>query len=182
MAKIGCQHLVFCGNDEGSTAVLVGGLISADLTINTSEVSLYADNIRAEYEATFANGTLACNVSDIAPEVKAKVLGVTLDAESKELTYSAADSAPEGKLGYYRNLMVNGTRMFEGVWFDRAKGSMTGTSDSTKGENTAFNTDTINFAISPVESGNYKHEKRFATEAEARTWVNTAVGYTEPQA
>lgn len=177
MAKIGCKRLLYCDNASGATAIKLGALVSADLSINTAEASLYGDDIRQEYVNEFINATLTCTSTDITPEIESKILGSTLS--SSELVDNASDSAPEGKVGYYRSVMVNGVKYFEGVWFDRAKASITSDSDNTKGESVSFGTYTITFAISAdPTSGNWRHRERFDTEAACKTWLDTAIGYT----
>lgn len=177
MAKIGCKRLLFCGNAEGSVAVKLGALVSADLSINTAEASLYGDDVRQEYVNEFINATLTCDITDLTPENESKLLGSTIS--SSELIDKASDSAPEGKVGYYRAIMVGGVKKYEGVYFERAKASITSESDSTKGESISFGTTSISFSISAdATTENWRHRERFDTESACKTWLDTAIGYS----
>lgn len=180
MAKIGCKHLIFRPNEEGATAVKVGALISADLTINTADASLYGDDVRQEYTSEFISASLAVNTTDVTPAIEAELLGSNLSSSTNELVDNAGDNAPEGKLGYYRTLMVNGVKKYEGVYFDRVKASIPSESDATKGESISFGSYDITFAISAdATSGNWRHRERFDSESACKTWLDTALGYTE---
>lgn len=180
MAKIGCKHLIFKANESGATAIKIGALIGADLNINSADASLYGDDVRQEYVNEFISATLAINSTDVSPANEAEILGSSLDPSTNELVDNAGDNAPEGKLGYYRTLMVGGVKAYEGVYFDRAKASIPSESDATKGESVSFGTYDITFAISPdASTGNWRYRERFSTESACKTWLNTAIGYTE---
>ena len=110
MAQFGAQYPCFApfSGDEPAAAlptygdkVVLGKLVSANLTINLASGELYADDELAEQVSEFASGTLALETDDMTDDVAAAVYGATKAASpssDKSVTYSKADAQPLGGL------------------------------------------------------------------------------------
>ena len=85
------------------TAVTVGALVSANLTVNLASGELYADDALKEQLSEFASGTVALETDDMTDAVAKVIYGATGDSGSTgELKFNKGDTAPYGGFGYYK--------------------------------------------------------------------------------
>ena len=109
MAITGVKHPVFApitARNAGAkptygTGILIAKATKADITINTAEGKLYADDSLAEYDSKFQSATIAAGVDDLTPNKKAALFGYTLDTSGGKtvLKKGASDTAPHGGTG-----------------------------------------------------------------------------------
>ena len=110
MAEFGAKYPCFKadGKDAG---VVLGKLVAANLTVNLASGELYADDALDEQLSEFASGTVAMETNDLTDENAAEVYGC--DVSEKVVTYNVGDTAPSGKLAYYKSLMRNKKKYYK---------------------------------------------------------------------
>lgn len=173
MAKYGAKHPCFC--PAGGVGVVMGELVSANLTVTLASGELWSDdalNIRVE---DFASGALAMETDDMLPQVASVVYGCK--AEGNKVTYNTGDISPEGTLAYYRTILrkeggIN-KRYYECVAHPRAKAALGNDSAQTKGSSITFQTTTTNFTIFADDAGDWRIVETFEDEASAKGWVES---------
>ncbi|MBP5091934.1 MAG: phage tail protein, partial [Bacilli bacterium] len=87
MATIGLDKLYYApstedsnGNETYGTPVQLAKAISADLSIELNEATLFADDGQAEAVKEFKSGTLSLGVDDIGNDAAAALVGARVDA------------------------------------------------------------------------------------------------------
>ena len=95
MAEFGANYPCFCA-DSKEAGVVLGKLVSANLTVNLASGEIYADDGLAEQLSEFASGTIAMETDDMTDDNAAEVYGCTVS--EKVVTYNKGDSAPRGVL------------------------------------------------------------------------------------
>ena len=190
MASIGLKHPVFSPitrmNDNAmptyGTGFVIGKAVKADLTINTIEGSLYADDALAEYASQFQNGSISAEVDEISDNNKVTMFGykkVTGSGGTSGIKKGAKNETVHGGFGYYKTKVVNGTNFYRATWFFDTVFHETGESNETKGENITFSTTAFEGTILPVfglGDDDWVEETMFSTEAEAISWLHTRAG------
>lgn len=165
------------------TPGVIGKAIKADVTFNSAEGKLYADDALAEYASKFTDGSITLGVDEITEAKKAALLGYTLTAASgsNKLVMGAADVAPHVGLGYYKTIMVDGVRKYRTYFYYDVVFKETGDSAETANENINFSTPELAGTIMPVTGygkDNFAEIMTFDTEASAKTHLHELVGIT----
>jgi phi13 family phage major tail protein len=187
MARIGLKGLTCAtvsGGGAGSAVTYTGGqtvadlMISADVSLNTEDAKLSADNHVVERANGITGGTISLELASLPNTLKTKLLGYTVS--SKVLTVTG-EAAPYVGFGYITCEITAGVKSYVGYWFPKVQFSMTDDSASTKGESTEFKTNTITGEIMSVvvtSSGpnEYYYTDTDSTEAAVRTWLNGKAG------
>lgn len=173
MNKIGLRYPVYKGP---TTQGVIGEAIQGDASINLSEAKLYGDDVAVESIKSFVDGTLTLGVASMEEEIYAELLGHTVDSETGEITANVDDSAPYVGIGFYGVTTKSGTRKFRAVWFPKIQFAEPEDTNATKGETVEFNTPVLVGTIMANDDGNWKHEQTFATEAEAKTYLEGKAG------
>lgn len=179
MAKVGLKYLKFGklnegkgkdGEDTYGQGYILGKAIKADININKNDVKLYADDALAETDKTFSNGSVSVETSDISQENQVRLLG---HSESDgEMIANTNDQAPYVGFGFYGSKKVDGKLKFRAVFFNKVQFGEPNDNNSTKGETTTFNTETIEGTIMTNAKGRWKQEKTFDTEEEAMDYID----------
>lgn len=174
MAKIGLKYPVYKGKEKKG---VIGKAIQADISIQTNEVSLYADDGVAESDKSFRNGTITYNVDDLSDEIQEEFLGHKL-SEDGELVAKGTDNSPYVGTGFYGIKKVNNVQKFRAIWFPKVQFAEPNDTNQTKGENTSFSTPTLVGTIMLDDDGAWKYERTFATEPEAKGYLDEKAGIT----
>ena len=127
------------GQETYGTPEVMAKAIQADLTVNTSTATLYADDGADETVDEFVNGTLSMGLNDLVSTVAAKLLGARVDSNGALVT-STEDVAPYVAVGF-RARKANGKYRY--FWLYRTKFGVPSTNLATKGESITFQTPTI---------------------------------------
>ena len=151
MAQIGLKNLYGAmitedasGNETYGSPFRIAKAISADLSVNTDDQTLWADDGADVNIKDFINGTLTLNVNDLDNTVKATLLGATADANGVVL--SAGENVPPSfAIGFQSRSAKGGDRYF---WFYRVQFAVPNETINTKGESITFGTPTIVGTIS----------------------------------
>lgn len=146
MATIGLDKLYYApitedanGEETYGTPVQLAKAMSADLTVESAEATLYADDGAAEIVKEFKSGTLSLGVDDIGASVAAALTGVEIDANHVIISSSEDGGAPVA-IGF-RAKKSNGKYRY--FWLYRVKFGIPATNLATKGDSITFSTPTI---------------------------------------
>ena len=187
MAKIGLKYPVYAQLTEtGNTLTYSAGAvlakaISANVSITTSDVKLYADDAVAESDRSFTSGTLSFGIDELSDKAKVDLLGyiegATADATtgSKELTAGTNTPAYVG-FGFYGAQIKNKAKYYRAIWLKKVQFAEPSDEMATKGESVAFGTPTLEGVVMLGADGKWKEEATFATEAGAKTWLENKAG------
>ncbi len=146
MATIGLDRLYYAKITEGIDGEETYGIpiqlakaISAELSIELSEATLYADDSAAEVIKDFQSGTLTLGVDDIGVEAAKDLTGAVTDDNGVLISASENSGSPVA-VGF-RALKVDGTYRY--FWLYRVIFGIPATNLQTKGETITFQTPTI---------------------------------------
>lgn len=146
MATIGLDKLYYAsitedasGNETYGTPTQLAKAISADLSIELAEATLYADDGASEVIKEFKNGTLSLGVDDIGATAAAALTGVTVD--SNNVIISASEDGGDPVAIGFRAKKSNGNYRY--YWLYRVKFGIPATNLATKGDSITFSTPTI---------------------------------------
>lgn len=150
MATIGLDKLYYAsitedsnGNETYGTPVQLAKAISADLSIELNEATLYADDGQAEAVKEFKSGTLSLGVDEIGNEAVAALVGARVDANGV-LISSGEDVSNYVAIGF-RAKKSNGKYKY--YWLYRVLFGIPAINLATKGDSITFSTPTIEGTI-----------------------------------
>ena len=183
MANIGLVYPVAALLTEGSSGpsynggFVVGKAVSASMSIDFVEATLYADNTVAERVKEFKSGKLTFNSDDLTHEVQSKLLKRTLSSTGSSsatnmLTAKTDDTPPYVGFGFYGTVLRNNVRLARAIWLYKCQFSPPNVDFSTRGDNIDFKTPTIEGVVMALGDGRYMDDAIFQTETEARAWLN----------
>lgn len=170
MAQIGLKNLYYApitedeyGNETYGTPVRLAKAINADMTVNSNDATLYADDGADVVFRDFINGTLTLEVNDLGNAVAAALLGASIDANGA-LVSSGEDVPPPVAIAFQSKSARGGDRYF---WFYRVTFSVPSASIQTKGESIEFATPSIEGTISRrnLPDTNNKHPWKIEAKA-----------------
>lgn len=173
MAKIGLKYPVYKGAVNKG---VIAKAIQADIAITMSDGKLYADDVLVEDDNSFQSGTVTLNIDDLSVEMQTEFFGHAKDGVTAEITANVDDISPFVGIGFYGTKMKSGVRSYRALWLPKVKFAEPSDSLATKGQSYAFGTDSVVGSIYADESGDWKKEQTFATEAEAITYVKGKAG------
>ena len=146
MATIGLDKLFYApitedenGDEEYGTPVMLAKAMTAELSIELNEATLYADDGAAEIVKEFKSGTLSLGVDDIGVAAAEALTGAKIDANGVLISASENDGAPVA-VGF-RARKSNGTYRY--FWLYRVIFGIPATNLTTKGESIEFSTPSI---------------------------------------
>lgn len=173
MAKIGLRHIAY---KTAASAALIGKAIKADIKINTDKGELRGDDVIAEKHSIFQDGSISLNTTDLSAAVQSALLGHVIT--DGEMVGNVDDVTVDSGIGFYAVIVVNGTKKYRAIWFLKVNFSEPEDSHETKGEKITYSTHTIEGTIMIDDSGNWKKEKTFDTEAAAIAYIDALAGIT----
>lgn len=150
MATIGLDKLYYAkitedqnGNETYATPVQLAKAMTADLSVELAEATLYADDGAAEIVKEFKSGTLSLGVDDLGGAVASDLTGSTIDNNGVVIS-TAEDGGTPVAVGF-RAKKSNGKYRY--FWLYRIKFGIPATALATKGDSITFNTPTIEGTI-----------------------------------
>lgn len=150
MATIGLDRLYYAKiteNDAGEETYGTPGqlakAISADLSVELAEATLYADDGASEIVKEFKSGTLSLGIDDIGSAAASDLTGATID-KNKVLISASEDGGDPVAVGF-RAKKSNGKYKY--YWLYRVKFGIPATNLATKGDSITFSTPTIEGTI-----------------------------------
>ena len=150
MATIGLDKLYYApitesatGEETYGTPTILAKAISADLSIEINEATLYADDGQAEAVKEFKSGTISLGVDNIGKDVAAALCGARIDSNGV-LVSSSEDSTQYVAIGFRSRLASGKYRYY---WLYRVLFGVPSAALATKGDSITFNTPTIEGTI-----------------------------------
>ena len=179
MATIGLDKLYYApitedenGEETYGTPVQLAKAISAELSVELAEATLYADDGASEVVKEFKSGTLSLGVDDIGPSVASDLSGVTID-KNNVIIASSEDTTSPVAIGF-RAKKSNGKYKY--FWLYRVKFGIPASSLATKGDSITFSTPTIEGTIMRRNKPDGKNNHPWKAEVtESDTGVETSV-------
>lgn len=186
MANIGMQGMKYAllvTEGEGAettyqTAKEFIGAISASITPNSAEASLYGDDKMLEYSSSFQNATVSLTVADDNDEVFADLLGRKKEDATGRYRSNINDVAPYVGFGYIVSKMINGQTKYRAQFFPKMKFKVFVPEASTKGENLEFKTITVEGMTMPSKYGDWESHIDLDSLTAAQEELNKY--FTEP--
>ena len=146
MATIGLDKLYYSkitedasGNETYETPKTLAKAVSAELSVELAEATLFADDVAAEIVKEFKSGTLTLGVDDIGVEVAADLTGAQID-KNNVLISGGQDAGSPVAIGF-RAKKSNGKYKY--YWLYRVKFGIPAASLATKGDSITFSTPSI---------------------------------------
>lgn len=150
MATIGLDKLFYSkiteddnGNETYATPQVLAKAMTADLSVELNEATLYADDGAAEVVKEFKSGTLSLGVDDIGAKVANDLTGSTIDTNG--VVISASEDGGDPVAVGFRAKKSNGKYRY--YWLYRVKFGIPATNLATKGDSITFSTPTIEGTI-----------------------------------
>jgi len=183
MATIGLDKLYYAtitedekGEETYGSPVQLAKAMSADLSVELAEATLYADDGAAEIVKEFQSGALSLGVDDIGGEAASVLTGSTIDENHVVISASEDGGAPVA-IGF-RAKKSNGKYRY--YWLYRVKFGIPATNLATKGDSITFSTPTIEGTVlrrnKPDSSG--KHPwKAEVTEGDTEVTEDTITNW-----
>lgn len=162
MATIGLDKLYYAkikededGIETYETPAQLAKAMTAELSVELAEATLYADDGAAEVIKEFQSGTLSLGIDDIGTTVASDLTGAEID-ENNVLVSSSEDGGCPVAIGF-RAKKSNGKYRY--FWLYRVKFGIPATNLTTKGESIEFSTPTIEGTVlrrnKPDSNGNH---------------------------
>ena len=178
MATIGLDKLYYAkitedanGNETYDTPTPLAKAMTADLSVELAEATLYADDGAAEIVKEFKSGTLSLGIDDLGAAIASDLTGCTIDADGVVIS-TAEDGGDPVAVGF-RAKKANGKYKY--YWLYRVKFGIPATNLATKGDSITFSTPTIEGTIMRrnKQDSSGKHPwKAEATEGDAKVGAN----------
>lgn len=150
MATIGLDKLYYAkitedenGNETYASPVQLAKAMTADLSVELAEATLYADDGASEIVKEFKAGTLSLGVDDIGASTASDLTGATIDANG--VVVSTSEDGGEPVAVGFRAKKSNGKYKY--YWLYRVKFGIPATNLATKGDSITFSTPTIEGTI-----------------------------------
>ena len=146
MATIGLDKLYYAkitedevGNETYEVPKTLAKAVSAELSVELAEATLYADDSAAEIVKEFKSGTLTLGVDDIGIEIASDLTGAQID-RNNVLISAGQDAGCPVAIGF-RAKKSNGKYKY--YWLYRVKFGIPAASLATKGDSISFSTPSI---------------------------------------
>ncbi|MEI3542039.1 MAG: major tail protein [Acutalibacteraceae bacterium] len=146
MATIGLDSLYYAkitedesGNETYGTPIVLAKAMTAELSVELAEATLYADDGASEIIKEFKSGKISLGIDDIGITAAQGLTGARID--NNHVVISTSDDNPEPVAVGFRAKKSNGKYRY--YWLYRVKFGIPSTSLQTKGDSVTFSTPTI---------------------------------------
>ena len=177
MAKIGANNFRYSkaivdedGSISYSGAKKPGKMISFQLTLTKSEAELYADDGLAESDSTVTGGDITLGLDRSENEMAADLFGHEV-TEDGEVISNVNDVAPYVGVGRVSRCVVDGRHKFRATILRKTKFAEPDEEDTTRGQNTEFNTYTIPGKMQIPDDGEWRKQKYFDDLTSAISYI-----------
>lgn len=146
MATLGLDALYYAkitedanGNETYGIPKKLAKAMTAELSVELAEATLFADDCLCEMVKEFKNGTITLGIDDIGSEVAGDLIGAVID-NNNVIVSSEEDVTSPVAIGF-RAKKSNGKYRY--FWLYRVKFGIPSTSLQTKGDSITFSTPSI---------------------------------------
>lgn len=164
------------GKEVYGTPAKMADVITANITVNVAEATLYADDALNQSVKEFTNGTITLGVADLDAKTLASVLGQSTD--EKGVTWAGgSDVAPYVAIGF-RAAKTGGDYRY--IWLTKVQFAIPSESFETKGESVSFKTPEITGTfVKAISTDMWKADYvgKPTTEV-AKSWFTAVPTYT----
>lgn len=143
-------------SEELSEAKVLSKAIRSTVTINSTDLSLYADDSIAEYVAEFVDGQITFEGDDLEDSVIADVMGASIDSGKGVITFKADDNANYIRLGFIVGRIKGNKKQYKAVIYTKIKFDPIQDDFETKGQTIVFKTSTLSGKIMRNADGIWK--------------------------
>lgn len=197
MAAFGATYLAVAKvASEGTNSITytagsqVEHLRRVAITYNWDESKLYGDNMLAEYYKALVDADIEVETTELTPEVattlgleKVKTPATTGQTPTPAVYTLKTEAADPVGLGFVQCLIINGSKLFRGVWVHKVTFTAGNEEGNTKEETMNWGTPTVSGKAWPImldASGEaqVRDFSEFSTEAAAIAWVKGKAGIT----
>jgi phi13 family phage major tail protein len=173
MANLGMKYLRYAILNEDDTTYgtikTMGRAISASVSPNIAEGSLYADDKTAEYATAFQSAAVTLGVDDDDDATFAELLGKSYDEATKIVSSSIDDNPPYVGFGYIVSKIKNNLRKYRAQFFTKMKFKPFIPESKTKGDSIEFGTPSVEGLTIANNAGIWESHVEKDTETEAIT-------------
>lgn len=174
MAYVGVRKPYVAAFDTAHTgkylaSSFLGKAVSFEESPNTSDATLYADDVLAESDRGVTSYALTLGTSDIPEGMQTTLFGHTVS--SHLITSNADDAPPYVGFATIGVKQVDGVKIYEARVYPKTQWSEPGTSINTRGESTEFQTQSISGIAMADSSGNLRYMEDFETETAAASFI-----------
>lgn len=178
MAYVGLAYIVMAqlesfsnGKPMYKNGFVAGEAISADITPNYNEGSLYGNNRQVEYAKEFKQADIKLGLTRL-PVIASEVLyGHTLSDDKKEVIYKTDDNSSYVGTGLYVDEIIDGKRQYVASWIYKVKYNETSEAYATKGDSIEFKTPSLEGKALGIENKQWRTTKVFENEDDAIAWL-----------
>lgn len=182
MAKIGLNNFRYSflteasdGTPSYSGARKPAKAISCNVSVNSADAKLFADDVLAESDTSFTGGTVTIGIDREDNQTMADMLGHTLTSGGL-LKRNSNDSAPYIGFGRIVTLMVDGQYKYRVEVLYKTKFKEPSQENNTKGESMEFSTTTLEGTVNALANGDWSCSETFNTKGDAITFLETTLG------
>lgn len=184
MATLGLRDLYYApctesedGSETFGTPKRLAKAISAKLSVETSDGTLYADDGVDTIVSEFSQGTLTLETNDLADEDVAALLGATIDSSTGVMYSGKDDKSPYFAIGF-RAKKPGGK--FRYIWLYKVQFKPFGEEFSTKADKIELKTPSIEGTFVALnKNGRWKADITASPDDEvAKNWFSAVVEET----
>ena len=168
------------GVETWGTPEKMAAAITADLSVNVAEATLYADDALNQSVKEFTSGTITLGVADLSATVLSKILGQSTDGAG--VTWGAGtDVAPYVAVGFRA---AKGDGNYRYIWLQKVQFAIPSESYETKGESISFKTPEIEGTfMTAAANGMWKADYTgLPTSEVAKNWFTDVMHTVTPSA
>lgn len=156
-------------------------IVRVDQNEDRSDVSMYADDHKIDKDNSVSGANVSVEAAKITDTMYEDLVGMLKGTDSLAMT---TDEAPYVGFGFIHGTIHCGTKKFRAYWYHKVQFGLGQRSFNTKGETTAFQTESLEgtaVAVTLTSGGKeqfFEQSLELETEAAARTWLNGRAGIT----
>lgn len=180
MSRVGVSNLHYAklltdtaGNITYDNIVSVPGTVNIDITPQTDNATLYADDGPYETDSSTGKYEVSIELADLPTAVQADLLGHTISSNTDELITKTTDSAPYVAI-MFESKKANGATRYVKLY--KGKFAEPESNYQTKGESIEFQTSTITANFVAL-TGNHEIERKIDSDDTGSNVATTVAGW-----
>lgn len=163
------------------TAVDLGSSVKAYLSVETSELTIYGDDVLELDFESFKRGTLSTETWFDDLELETKIFGGAYSSEDSDATDASDDVAPDGAVSYIRKILKKDpttnakSTVYRAIVLPLCTASKASQKEEadTKGDSLDPKTHPVDFYFRPNAAGKWRYRADFDTQAAAEGYIAT---------